>query len=300
MKRKTPWKTILMRMLDGFLNLVLAVSGLIALWLVLQVFVFSSYYIPTSSMMPVLVPGDYVLVSKLAYGARLFDLNDAGAGKPFPIHRTWGYSEVRRNDIVVFNNPYPNTRKRMEFDILKYYVKRCIALPGDSLEIRQGHYRVRGVDTPLGNVHNQDSLWSIFSVGEKKIRGVSINAYPKRREFRWNILSFGPLYIPRKGDVLPMDVRHYWLYRLPIEWETQQKLTLMDDGTVWLGERKLKEYRFEHSYYFMGGDNVVNSVDGRYWGLVPDDYLAGRVSLIWKSKDRDTDELRWERMGLVK
>jgi signal peptidase I len=43
----------------------------------------------------------------------------------------------------------------MEMHILKYFVKRCVGLPGDSLFIENGYYRVKGVDEPLGNVAEQ-------------------------------------------------------------------------------------------------------------------------------------------------
>lgn len=56
-------------------------------FIVLRIFVFSSYKIPTDSMEPAIIPGDYVLVNKLAYGARLFDLFGAVEGKEVKIKR---------------------------------------------------------------------------------------------------------------------------------------------------------------------------------------------------------------------
>lgn len=45
------------------------------------------------------------------------------------------------------------------FDVMKYYVKRCIALPGDTFEIRKAQYRVRGVEMPLGKTTSQQELY---------------------------------------------------------------------------------------------------------------------------------------------
>ena len=160
------------RWMDCIINLILIVTGVIGVRTLLQIFVVSSYYIPSESMEPTLIPGDYVLVNKLAYGARLFNLNAAAERKTFTMYRTWGYDTIKRNDIIVFNNPYPNTRKRMEFDLMKYYVKRCVALPGDSFEISRGRYKVRGCQQDLGNITQQDKVWYISTYGKRKISGL--------------------------------------------------------------------------------------------------------------------------------
>lgn len=285
------------RWVDYILNFILIVAGIIGLRILLQIFIFSSYYIPSESMTPTLIPGDYVLVNKLAYGARLFNLNAAAEKRPFTMYRTWGYDKIKRNDIIVFNNPYPNTRKHIEFDLMKYYVKRCVALPGDSFEIRKGRYQVRGCQEDLGNVVQQDRVWNISMYGERKISGLNMHAHPKWQIIGWSILEYGPLYIPRQGDTLPMNVRHYWTYRQLIEWESSKKLILKKDSTIWLDNKLIKEYTFEHNYYFMAGDNVASSDDSRYWGLLPDDFIAGKVWKVWNSKDPKTKELRWKRIG---
>ena len=46
----------------------------------------------------------------------------------------------------------------VRFDVMQYYVKRCIALPGDTLEIRGGFYKIRGCDEQLGNYSAQHGL----------------------------------------------------------------------------------------------------------------------------------------------
>ncbi|WP_270311660.1 S26 family signal peptidase [Bacteroides xylanisolvens] len=53
--------------------------------------------------------------------------------------------------MLVFNFPYPENRwNSISMDVMRYYVKRCIALPGDTLEIREGRYKVRGCGERLG------------------------------------------------------------------------------------------------------------------------------------------------------
>ena len=69
------------RVLNIALNVFNGISMIIIGFLLMRVFVFGSYRIPTDSMTPAIIPGDYVLVNKPAYGARLFDLFDALEGK---------------------------------------------------------------------------------------------------------------------------------------------------------------------------------------------------------------------------
>ena len=69
-----------------------------------------------------------------------------------------GFRKIRRNDVVVFNFPHPNDWSRIEMHILKYYIKRCIGLPGDTLSIRNGQFCVSGVNETLGNALSQKRI----------------------------------------------------------------------------------------------------------------------------------------------
>ena len=112
------------------------------IWLLLQIFVFASFAIPSDSMEPVLIPGDYVLVNKMLKGPRIFSLGDARQHKPLHIDRLKGFSEFQRNEVLVFNFPYPERWDCIGFNLMLYFVKRCIALPGDTVEISDTRYRV--------------------------------------------------------------------------------------------------------------------------------------------------------------
>lgn len=259
----------------------------------LRVFVFSSYKIPTDSMEPAILPGDYVLVNKPAYGARLFDLFDAFDGKRVKMVRVPGYSRVKRNDVIVFHIPHPRSWDRIEMDMLKYYIKRCIALPGDTLRIVNGVYEV-----------NSDTLLRLGNyAGELALRGKSEEMLPRGvyRTFpwdsllSWNIKEFGPLFIPRKGDEIPLNRSNALLYRKIIEWEKQRPLALEND-TLRDGNTPLLSYRFTHDYYFMGGDRVEDSQDSRYWGLLPDELIVGRAWLVWRSKEPHSGKTRYDRI----
>lgn len=271
-------------------------------WLGAQIFLFSSYNIPSDSMQPTLQPGDRILVNKTCMGARLFDLRPAFEHRPFKIYRTWGWNKLKTGDVAVFNYPYPQTRDSIGFDIMTYYVKRCIGTPGDSLEIVKGYYKINGkkwIDMPVSVRRKQDSLHYVFCYGERKIHGVSTKAFPKKKKIGWSILDFGPLYIPKKGDILFLNERHYLLYRRLIEWEQGKKL-IWENGSAYLDGKRIAYYHFKKNYYFMGGDNVFSSVDSRYWGLVPEEFIAGKATLIWKSIEPYSEKMRWERIGKIR
>ncbi|WP_019539957.1 signal peptidase I [Proteiniphilum acetatigenes] len=261
-------------------------------FIVLRIFVFSSYKIPTDSMEPAIVPGDYVLVNKLAYGARLFDLFSAVEGKEVKIKRMPGFTRIKNNDVVVFHIPHPNTWNKIEMNMSKYFIKRCIGIPGDTLRIVNGIYSVNS-DTAkrLGNYLEQ------LALSDKPIellpRGV-YNTFPWDSVLNWNIKNFGPLYIPRKGDSIILDRTNILIYKKIIEWEKGYSLSFEND-TLRDNAKPLQTYTFSHNYYFMGGDKVENSQDSRYWGLLPDDLIVGKASMVWKSANPHSGAYNWNR-----
>lgn len=118
----------------------------------------ASFRIPTDSMQPTLQPGDNILVNKNIMGARIFDIWEAAEEKEVEIYRLPGLGKVKRNDVLVFHYPYPHKNDSLSMHLLKYYVKRCIALPGDTMGIRSGHYYIKGMDEPIGNVEAQERI----------------------------------------------------------------------------------------------------------------------------------------------
>ena len=140
----------LKKITDCLLSVAFYICILIIGWLVLQTTCFTTFTIPSDSMAPTLQAGDRILVNKWIMGARIFNIWDALEGKEVKIHRLPGVGKVKRNDVLVFNFPYPAKKDSLAMDVMLYYVKRCIALPGDTLEIRNGFYRIRGIEEKLG------------------------------------------------------------------------------------------------------------------------------------------------------
>ena len=279
------------RWINILLNLFLALVVLIAFWLFSQVFLLASFRIPSDSMEPELVEGDFVAVWKPTLGARLFNLNATLRLEQTEIHRVPGLRGVRRGDVLVFNFPHPNGWDKIEMHILKYYIKRCIGLPGDTLSIRNGRFRINGTNEPLGNMDSQERIGR--TLPGKFPDGV-YKAFPFDSVISWNIRNFGPLYVPKAGDKVKMNRENYLLYRKLIAWEQKAEINY-NDLTVFLNGEPIREYRFLKNYYFMAGDKGLNSQDSRYWGLLPEEYIVGKAAFVWKSVDPYTGQFRWDR-----
>ncbi|MCD8044317.1 MAG: signal peptidase I [Tannerellaceae bacterium] len=291
-------KNIIGKIIDICYTATLGVVGIVVLYFLMQVFVCTSFKIPSDSMEPAILAGDRILVEKWSLGARLFRFNKAIRNEPVSISRMPSFSAVRHNDVVVFNWPYLHTWDTIQMDINRYYVKRCVGLPGDTLQIIDGFYQLRGNDVLLGNIHSQERLQRLVGHGREymeNIFGLVWQGYPYDDHIEWNIKDFGPLFIPGRGMTLPMNRHHFVLYRRLIEWEQGETLTCRNDS-VFLAGHYLPEYCFEKNYCFVAGDKVEDSQDSRYWGLLPEDFIVGKAWRVLSSTDLMRNKTRWKRI----
>ena len=307
------------------------------------------YSIPSSSMENSLLSGDKVFVSKLNYGPRL-------PGSPFEIpwinllfylnkearassNSTWynykrlkGYSNIKRNDIAVFNFPH---KKEIHF------IKRCIGLPGETLHVKNGHvicnkqelrlpataimrYNVwpnniqkylalaDSLELPgLGIYHNRrrekyrelvlnQKQYNAFK-NARCIDSLFITAnkpdtiphtYPHNRRFLWTFENFGPVLIPEKGMQIELTPNNYYLYKKVFENYEKQNFTF-ENNQVFKDSKPIKYYTFKQDYYFMMGDNRHNSYDSRGWGFVPEEAIVGKAVLVLFSNDYSG--FKWDR-----
>jgi signal peptidase I len=136
----------------------------------MRIFFIEIFAIPSGSMEDTLLPGDKVLVTKLNYGPRmpyspyeipwlnLFWYLQANAATNtdtifWHYARLKGFSKVKNGDVVVFGHPLWGKRDN-------FFVKRCIGLPGDTLEIRNGEVNLnRKVFSEPEYVKNQYTVW---------------------------------------------------------------------------------------------------------------------------------------------
>ncbi|MFQ3269265.1 MAG: signal peptidase I [Flavobacteriales bacterium] len=132
----------------------------------IHTFIIQPFTIPTSSMEKSMLIGDYLLVSKLNYGPNVPNtplsvpfMHNVLIGSDntpsftksvqFGYNRLPGFTTVKNNDIVVFNYPVDEMQDAMPFDKKTHYVKRCVAIAGDSLEIIDQKLFINGTEQPL-------------------------------------------------------------------------------------------------------------------------------------------------------
>ncbi|MBL7853918.1 MAG: signal peptidase I [Cyclobacteriaceae bacterium] len=148
-------KSVLREWWDAILFAVVAAT--LIRWLIME-----AYTIPTPSMENSLLVGDFLFVSKFHYGTRtprtplqvplthqkiwFTDIPSYSDAIQLPSYRLPGFSSVKRNDVVVFNVPprFLNEYKDYPVDLKTNYIKRCVAIAGDVLEIKNQQIYING------------------------------------------------------------------------------------------------------------------------------------------------------------
>lgn len=121
---------------------------------------------------------------------------------------------------------------------------------------------------------------STIAFVEKKIEKSNFSdeeMYINDTVHKWNKHNFGPVYLPKKGDVLELDTSNITIYKKIIEHESRQKITIKKDS-VFLDNQFITSAIIKENYYFVLGDNRDNSLDSRYWGFISEDQIIGRVT----------------------
>ncbi len=67
------------------------------------------------------------------------------------------------------------------------------------------------------------------------------------------------------------------------------------EGKVYCQDSLIEQYTFRKNWYFMGGDRMWNSQDSRYIGLIPEEFIVGKVAMVLTSKNPDTKKFQWRR-----
>lgn len=116
---------------SGFWETIKTVIYAILIALVVRTVAYEPFNIPSASMMPTLVVGDYLFVSKFSYG---YSSHSLPLSLPLIPGRIF-FSEVERGDVVVFKKPTDNSTD---------YIKRIVGLPGDSIQVVDGILRING------------------------------------------------------------------------------------------------------------------------------------------------------------
>ena len=112
-----------------------SLAGAILIYLVINTFLIAAYRIPSGSMIPTLLIGDWLFVNKAVYGPHI----------PFTNTHLPSFSEPKRGEVIVFVSPYQADEAARGDDPTPTLVKRMVGMPGDTLHMRAGLLHVNGV-----------------------------------------------------------------------------------------------------------------------------------------------------------
>ncbi len=112
-----------------------SLASTLVIFLVLRTFLVEAYRIPSGSMIPTLLVGDWLFVNKLVYGPHV----------PFTSISLPGYSDPARGNVVVFESPYQADEAALGHDPTPTLVKRLVGMPFDTLYMREGVLYANGL-----------------------------------------------------------------------------------------------------------------------------------------------------------
>ncbi|MBU2493695.1 MAG: signal peptidase I [Bacteroidetes bacterium] len=242
--------------------------------LFIKTFVIEAFRIPTGSMENTLLSGDFLLVDKFVYGA--------SSPKYFPFTNTRipfftlpSLVEPENNDIIIFE--FPGKSNEMESGESANYIKRCIAIPGDTLKIINKRVFVNNKLFPFP----ENGIVDYSEVTPKGFYNQKI--FPKGSG--WNEDNYGPIFIPGKDSTVRLTVKNISQWEEIINREYGDTVVSVNGNQVYINNNPEKYYTFKNDYFFVMGDNRDDSFDSRFWGFVPRDNIIGEAILIYWSWD---------------
>jgi len=263
-------KTSKQKSIDFIKNLLFALVAA----LLIKSFLIETSRVPTGSMETTIKVGDFLFVNKFIYGSsspRNIPFTDIA----LPFFTLPAIKSPEKGEIVVFE--YPGNRDELHSNAITNYVKRCVATPGDTIQIRNKVVFINGVESPIP-AHIQ------YTNPYPAPVGVSYSTFfPKG--YGWNKDNYVPYVIPKKGDEINLHIGNIERWKTIIDREFGKRVVTKRDGKIFVEGKEVTSYEIKKDYYFMLGDNRDNSEDSRFWGLVPDDLIIGEALMIYWSWD---------------
>jgi signal peptidase I len=221
---------------------------------VLRSFLFEPFNIPSASMLPGLLVGDYLFVAKWPYGYSRYSFP---FGPPIMEGRVFE-RQPERGDVIVFRNPA---------NVSQDYIKRVIGLPGDQIQMRSGQLFLNGQPVPK--------------------RQIEDFVFPVTRDLDCPVYGSMP---PVREDAAGGAVCRYRQYEETLPGGRSYRVLDQVDGAK--GDNT-QTFVVRAGHYFMMGDNRDDSADSRFApyeltpgiGQVPAENLVGRATVMWFSID---------------
>ena len=301
---------------------------LIVIVLTLKVTIFELYIVPTGSMENTIMTGDFLAGNRFVYGMRTpewIGIPYTDYGFYIPSLKFPSFREPKRGDVIIFNFPR---------DIKQKYVKRCVAEPGDILQIIDKTLFINGQpqalpengkfimstlsesflqqDIFLGDLGNKDHF-KTFRMPKKGdqikispenaklllhlmlLDGHDLRLVNGNNNYTFTMTSPDELY-RRKGS-LEVFKPYFPEGDLLVPWSDNiPKGNLLVDGKSISG---MDFYTVERDYYWAMGDNRDDSLDSRYWGFVPRSHIIGEALFSYFSLDLKTWIPRFDRIGTI-
>ena len=250
---------------------------ILAIVLVVRSFLIEPFNIPSSSMVPTLYTGDFIAVNKYAYGIRLPLVNTKVLDLGAPQH----------GDVVVFRFP---------LNPKQYYIKRVIGVGGDTVSFNNGQLSVNGKaipTTPANFTPDPKMTAQLYPPGKTETGEVVTaeqaaqlgNQEEQTAQYVQESPSSNHQHLVRYlGD------KNWFQYASFLQQASPQ--LMVSQGQQW-------QLTVPEGHYFVMGDNRDRSADGRFWGFVPDENLAGKAVYVWTHKASGLSLPTFNRNGAI-
>jgi len=259
---------------EQFLSWVKTILGAIIVVMILNGLLIASFVVPTGSMERTVMTGDFLFVNKFIYGPSTPQV------VPFinmllPFYKFPACKDPEKGDVIVFI--FPGNRDEVKSKEFQYYLKRCVATAGDTLQVINKKLYVNGIFQPLPK-------YGMYN------KNAHDNPYDKFRTFPvgagYTANNYGPIRIPKIGDTIRLTGDNWRQWEIFIKREGHD---ITYDGQQILIDHKPSDiYIVERNYCFGMGDNRDNSLDSRFFGFIPYENVVGTPMIVYLSlPDRD-------------